>query len=41
VLELVLLEKFVVNIKNRAAGIAEHVFDLFLLQAPDYNFCAG
>ncbi len=40
-LELVLFEKFVVNKKNRAAGIAEYIFDLFLLQAPDYNFCAS
>jgi hypothetical protein len=40
-LELVLLEQFVINIKDRAAGIAEHIFDFFLLQAPDYNFCAG
>jgi len=40
-LELVLLEKFVVNIENRAAGVAEYVFDFFLLQAPDYNFCAS
>ena len=41
VFELVLLEQFVVYIENRAAGIAEHIFDFFLLQAPDYDFCAG
>jgi hypothetical protein len=40
-LELVLLEKFVINIKNRAAGVAEHILDLFLVQAPDYDFCAS
>ena len=36
-LDLVLLEQFVVNMKNRAAGIAEYIVDLFFLQAPDYN----
>jgi hypothetical protein len=40
-LELVLFKEFVVNKEDRAAGIAEYVLDLFLLQAPDYNFCAG
>ena len=40
-LELVLFEKFVVNVKNLAAGVAEYVLDLFLLQAPDYDFCAS
>jgi hypothetical protein len=40
-LELVLLEQFVINVKNRPAGIAEYVFDFFLLQAPDYDFCAS
>jgi hypothetical protein len=40
-LELVLFEQFVINKENRAAGIAEYVLDLFLLQAPDYDFCAS
>jgi hypothetical protein len=40
-LELVLLEQFVIYVENRPAGIAEYVFDLFLLQAPDYDFCAS
>jgi hypothetical protein len=39
--DLVLLEQFVVNEQNGAAGIAEHIFDLFFLQAPDYNFRTG
>jgi hypothetical protein len=38
VANLVLLEQFVVNEQNGTAGIAENVFDLFFLQAPDYNF---
>jgi hypothetical protein len=41
VLELVLFEQLVVDIQHRAAGIAENEFDLFFLEAPDYNFCAG
>jgi hypothetical protein len=40
-LELVLLEQFVVNVKNRAARIAENVLDPLLLQAPDYYFRAS
>jgi hypothetical protein len=35
VLDLVLLEQFVVNMQNRAAGIPENVLDLLFLQAPD------
>jgi hypothetical protein len=37
-LDLILLEQFVVEVENRSAGIAENVFRLFFLQAPDYNF---
>ncbi len=40
VLDLILLEQFVVNEQNRAARVAENIFDLFFLEAPDYNLCA-
>jgi hypothetical protein len=40
-LELVLLEEFVVDIKHRAAGIAEYILDFLFLQASDYNFRAS
>jgi hypothetical protein len=33
VLDLVLLEELVVDVENRAARIAEHVFDLSLSEA--------
>ena len=38
---LVLLEQLVVDIKDRAAGITEKIFNLFFLETPDYNFCTG
>ena len=41
VLDLILLEQFVVNEKDGTARITEDVFDLFFLKTPDYNFCAG
>ena len=37
-LEPVLFEHCVIDVQNRAARIAEHKFDLFVLQASDYNF---
>ncbi len=40
-LDLILLEQLVVNVQNRPAGVAEHVVDLFFLQAPDYNLSTG
>ena len=40
VLELVLLEDFVVDVEHRAARIAEDVLDAFFLQAADDDFCA-
>jgi hypothetical protein len=40
VLDLVLFEQFIVNKQNRAARIAEHMFDLFFLETPDYNLSA-
>jgi hypothetical protein len=40
VLDLILLEHFIVNEQYRATRVAEHVFDLFFLEAPDYNFRA-
>jgi hypothetical protein len=41
VLKLVLLEDFVVDIENCAAGIAEHMFDSFFSQATADNFRAS
>ena len=41
VLDLLLLEQLVVNVENRAARIAEDVFDAFFLQAADDDLCAG
>jgi hypothetical protein len=41
VLDLVLLEQFIIDVQHRPAGIAENVFDLFFLQAPDYNLRTG
>ena len=38
VANLFLLEKCVIDVQHGAAWIAEYVFDLFFLQAPDYNF---
>jgi hypothetical protein len=40
VLDLILFEQFVVNKQYRAARVAENMFDLFFLEAPDYNLCA-
>jgi hypothetical protein len=40
-LDLILLEQRVINVKDRPARIAEYVFDLFFLQAPDYNLRTG
>ena len=40
VLDFVLLEKLVVNEKDRAAGIAEDVLDSFRLEALYDNLCA-
>jgi hypothetical protein len=40
VLDLILLEKLVVNEQYRTARIAEYVLDLFFLEAPDYNLRA-
>ncbi len=36
--DLLLLEKGVVNMQNGPTGVTEHTFDLFFLEAPDYNF---
>jgi hypothetical protein len=38
VLELVLLEDFVVDVENRAARVSEDVLDSLLLQAPNEDF---
>jgi len=40
-LDVVLLEQFVVNMQHRTARIAEHIVDLFFLKAPDYNLRTG
>ena len=40
VLYLVLVEQGIIDVKHRATGIAEHVFDLFLLQATHDDFGA-
>src|SRR5690606_3997384 len=37
----VLLEDFVVDIENRAAGVAEDVLDTLFAQAADHDFSAG
>jgi hypothetical protein len=41
VLDLVLLEQFVIDEQHGTAGIAENMLDLFFLETPDYNFCTG
>ncbi len=41
VLDLVLLEQLVVDVQDRAAGIAEDVLDAFFLQAADDDFRTG
>jgi hypothetical protein len=41
VTHLVLLEQFVVDIQNSAAGITEKIINLFFLETPDYNFRTG
>ncbi len=41
VLEPVLLEDLVVDVEDRAAGIAEHVFDAFFGETADDDFRAG
>ena len=41
VLDLILLEECVINVQNGPAGVTENTFDLFFLQAPDYNFCTA
>jgi hypothetical protein len=38
--ELVLLENCIINLDNRAAGVAENKLDSFFLQASDYDFRA-
>jgi hypothetical protein len=40
-LDLILLEKSVINVQNGPARVTEHIIDLFFLQAPDYNFCTA
>ena len=40
-LDLVLLEELVVDVEDRAAGIAEDVFDALFLQAADRDFRTG
>jgi hypothetical protein len=39
--DLVLLEEGIVDVQDRAAGVAEDVFDVFALQALDDDFGAG
>jgi len=41
VLDLILFEQLVIQVQNGTARIAEHIVDLFFLQAPDYNLCTG
>jgi hypothetical protein len=41
VTDLVLLEQLIVDVQDGATGIAEKIFDLFFLEAPDYNFRTG
>ena len=38
VLDLFLLEQLVVEVEDRAAGVAEDVFDAFFLEAADDDF---
>jgi hypothetical protein len=40
-LDLILFEQRIINVKNRPTRIAEYIFDLFFLQAPDYNLRTG
>jgi len=35
--DLILLEQGIINVKHRPTRIAEYIFDLFFLQAPDYS----
>jgi len=37
-LDLILLEKCVVNVQNGTTRVTEYTINLFFLQAPDYNF---
>ncbi len=39
--DLILLEQRIINVKDRPTRIAEYIFDLFFLQAPDYNLRTG
>jgi hypothetical protein len=41
VLDLILLEKCVIDVKNGPTRVAEYTIHLFFLQAPDYNFCTA
>ena len=41
VLDTILVEQRVVQIEHSAAGIAEHMFDIFLLQAAHDDFRAA
>jgi len=41
VLDLILLEEFVIYMQNRTTRVAENVLDLFFLEAPDYNLRTG
>jgi hypothetical protein len=38
VLDLILLEERIIYVQNGPARVTENTFDLFFLQAPDYNF---
>jgi hypothetical protein len=40
-LDLILLEKLIIEIQHGAAGIAEHMLHLFFLQTPDYDLGTG
>jgi hypothetical protein len=37
-LDLILLEKGVIDVQDGPSRVAEHTINLFFLQAPDYNF---
>jgi hypothetical protein len=37
-LDLILLEECVINVQHGPSRVTENTFDLFFLQAPDYNF---
>jgi hypothetical protein len=39
--DLILLEQRIINMEYRPTRIAEYIFDLFFLQAPDYNLRTG